>query len=191
MRGALLVAGTTSDAGKSALAAGLCRWLARQGVKVAPFKAQNMSLNSVVTQDGGEIGRAQAMQAAAAGIEPEAAMNPVLLKPGSETRSQVVLLGKPVAETGALDYQELKPTLEAAVAVSLADLRRRFDVVICEGAGSPAEINLRHRDIANMGLARAAGLPVVVVGDIDRGGILAAMYGTLAVLEPADQRHIA
>jgi adenosylcobyric acid synthase len=191
VKGALLVAGTSSDAGKSVLVAGLCRWLTRQGVRVAPFKAQNMALNSAVTADGAEIGRAQAMQAAAAGVAPEAAMNPVLLKPGSETRSQVVLLGKPVAETGALDYQELKPALEAAVAASLADLRRRFDVVICEGAGSPAEINLRHRDIANMGLARAADLPVIVVGDIDRGGLLAALYGTLAVLEPADQRHIA
>jgi len=191
VKGALLVAGTSSDAGKSVLVAGLCRWLAGQGVRVAPFKAQNMALNSAVTADGAEIGRAQAMQAAAARVEPEAAMNPVLLKPGSETRSQVVLLGKPVGETGALDYQDLKPMLESAVAESLADLRRRFDVVVCEGAGSPAEINLRHRDIANMGLARAAGLPVIVVGDIDRGGLLAAMYGTLAVLEPADQRHIA
>ncbi len=191
VKGALLVAGTSSDAGKSVVVAGLCRWLARQGVKVAPFKAQNMALNSAVTADGAEIGRGQAMQAAAAGVEPEAAMNPVLLKPGSDTRSQVVLLGQPVAEAGALDYQDLKPMLEHAAADSLADLRRRFDVVICEGAGSPAEINLRHRDIANMGLARAAGLPVVVVGDIDRGGILAAMYGTLAVLEPADQALIA
>jgi adenosylcobyric acid synthase len=189
--GALLVAGTSSDAGKSVLVAGLCRWLARQGVSVAPFKAQNMALNSAVTADGAEIGRAQAMQAAAAGIEPEAAMNPVLLKPGSETRSQVVLLGQPVADVGALDYQSLKPMLQEAVSTSLTDLRRRFDVVICEGAGSPAEINLRDRDLANMGLARAAGLPVVVVGDIDRGGLLAAMYGTLAVLEPADQRLIA
>jgi len=191
VKGALLVAGTSSDAGKSVLVAGLCRWLARQGVRVAPFKAQNMALNSAVTADCAEIGRAQAMQAAAAGVEPEAAMNPVLLKPGSDTRSQVVLLGQPVAEAGALDYQELKPVLQAAVADSLADLRRRFDVVICEGAGSPAEINLRDRDIANMGLARAADLPVIVVGDIDRGGVLAAMYGTLAVLDPADQRHIA
>ncbi len=191
MKGALLVAGTSSDAGKTVLVAGLCRWLAKQGVRVAPFKAQNMALNSAVTPDGAEIGRAQAMQAAAACVEPEAAMNPVLLKPGSETRSQVVLLGKPVAETGALDYQDLKPMLAQAVAASLADLRRRFDVVLCEGAGSPAEINLRHRDIANMGLARAADLPVIVVGDIDRGGLLAALYGTLAVLEPADQRHIA
>ena len=191
MKGALLVAGTSSDAGKTVLVAGLCRWLARRGVRVAPFTAQNMALNSAVTADGAEIGRAQAVQAAAAGVEPEAAMNPVLLKPGSETRSQVVLLGRPVAETGALDYQELKPMLAEAVAASIADLRRRFDVVICEGAGSPAEINLRQRDIANMGLARSADLPVIVVGDIDRGGILAAMYGTLAVLDPADQRHIA
>jgi len=191
VKGALLVAGTSSDVGKSVLVASLCRWLARQGVRVAPFKAQNMALNSAVTADGAEIGRAQAMQAAAACVEPEAAMNPVLLKPGSDTRSQVMLLGQPVAETGALDYQELKPMLQAAVAESLADLRRRFDVVICEGAGSPAEINLRHRDIANMGLARAADLPVIVVGDIDRGGLLAALYGTLAVLDPADQRHIA
>ena len=191
MKGALLVAGTSSDAGKSVMVAGLCRWLSRQGVRVAPFKAQNMALNSAVTADGAEIGRAQAMQAAAAGSEPEAAMNPVLLKPGSETRSQVVLLGQPIGETGALDYQDLKPMLQDAVTASLADLRRRFDVVLCEGAGSPAEINLRHRDIANMGLARAADLPVIVVGDIDRGGLLAALYGTLAVLDPADQRHIA
>ena len=191
LSGALLVAGTTSDAGKSVLVAGLCRWLARQGVRVAPFKAQNMALNSAVTADGSEIGRAQVMQAAAAGIEPEAAMNPVLLKPGSDTRSQVVLLGQPAGEAGALDYQDLKPMLAEAVTASLADLRRRFDVVICEGAGSPAEINLRHRDLANMGLARAASLPVVVVGDIDRGGLLAALFGTLAVLEPADQRLIA
>ena len=189
--GALLVAGTSSDAGKSVLVAGLCRWLARQGVTVAPFKAQNMALNSAVTADGAEIGRAQAMQAAAAGIEPEAAMNPVLLKPGSDTRSQVVLLGRAVGDAGALDYQDLKPRLETAVTGSLADLRRRFDVVICEGAGSPAEINLRDRDLANMGLARTAALPVVVVGDIDRGGLFAAMFGTLAVLEPADQRLIA
>jgi adenosylcobyric acid synthase len=191
LKGALLVAGTTSDAGKSVVTAGLCRWLARQGVRVAPFKAQNMALNSAVTIDGAEVGRAQAMQAAAAGIEPEAIMNPVLLKPGSDTHSQVVLLGQPIAEVGALDYHELKPRLESVVQESLATLRARFDVVICEGAGSPAEINLRHRDITNMGLARGANLPVVVVGDIDRGGLFAALYGTLAVLEPDDQRLIA
>ncbi|HVU91585.1 MAG TPA: cobyric acid synthase [Jatrophihabitans sp.] len=191
MRGALLVAGTTSDAGKSVLTAGICRWLVRQGVRVAPFKAQNMALNSYVTADGAEIGRAQAMQALAARVEPEAAMNPVLLKPGSDTSAQVVVLGRPMGETGALDYADLKPRLEPVVADALAGLRDRFDVIICEGAGSPAEINLRDRDLANLGLARAADLPVIVVGDIDRGGVLAAMFGTLAVLAPDDQRLIA
>lgn len=187
MSGALLIAGTTSDAGKSVVTAGICRWLAREGVRVAPFKAQNMSLNSMVTSDGSEIGRAQAMQAAAAGVEPEAAMNPVLLKPGSDNSSQVVLLGKPVTEVNAMNYREIKPRLFETVLESLADLRRRFDVVICEGAGSPTEINLRDRDIANMGLARAANLPVLVVGDIDRGGLFAALYGTVALLDREDQ----
>ncbi|MDP9432777.1 MAG: cobyric acid synthase [Actinomycetota bacterium] len=191
MRGALLVAGTTSDAGKSVLTAGLCRWLSRRGVRVAPFKAQNMSLNSMVTPGGAEIGRAQVMQAAAAGVEPEAAMNPVLLKPGSDRRSQLIVLGRPVAEVDAMSYRSHKPALLQVALDSLADLRRRFDVVICEGAGSPAEINLRDTDIANMGLARAAGLPVLVVGDIDRGGVFAALYGTVALLEPADQALIA
>ena len=190
LKGALLVAGTTSDAGKSVVTAGICRWLARQGVSVAPFKAQNMSLNSFVTADGAEIGRAQAMQAAAAGTEPEAAMNPVLLKPGSDSRSQVVVLGRPVAEVGALDYHERKPALLRIALDCLADLRSRYDVVVCEGAGSPAEINLRDRDLANMGLATAASLPVVVVGDIDRGGVFASMFGTLALLSAEDQRHI-
>src|SRR3954469_4243695 len=160
MRGALLVAGTTSDAGKSVLVAGICRWLARQGISVAPFKAQNMSLNSFVTRGGAEIGRAQAMQARAARVEPEAAMNPVLLKPGSDRTSQVVLMGKPYADAGALDYGHLTPHLLPVVLDALADLRSRFEVVICEGAGSPTEINLRHRDITNLGLARPAGLPV-------------------------------
>ncbi len=187
MSGALLVAGTTSDAGKSVLTAGLCRWLAREGVRVAPFKAQNMSLNSAVTADGAEIGRAQAMQAAAAGVEPEAAMNPVLLKPGSDQTSQVVLLGKPYADVSAMTYRTHKAALLEIALECLADLRRRYDVVICEGAGSPAEINLRATDIANMGLARAAGLPVLVVGDINPGGVFAALFGTLALLSPQDQ----
>ena len=190
MRGTLLVAGTGSDAGKSVLVAGLCRWLARQGVKVAPFKAQNMSLNSFVTLDGAEIGRAQAMQAAAAGIEPTADMNPVLLKPGSDRRSQVVVLGHPEAEADAVGYRAHAPRLRQVALDSLTRLRDAYDVVICEGAGSPAEINLRDTDVANMGLARAAGLPVIVVGDIDRGGVFAAMYGTLALLSPADQALI-
>ena len=187
----LLVAGTTSDAGKSVVTAGICRWLARRGVKVAPFKAQNMSLNSVVTRDGGEIGRAQAMQAAAAGIEPEAAMNPVLLKPGGAGRSQVMVLGEPLAEAGARSYPSLKPQLAGTVLASLTSLADRFDVVVCEGAGSPAEINLREHDLANMGLARAAGLPVIVVADIDRGGALAGLFGTLALLSREDQALVA
>ncbi|MGY1689270.1 cobyric acid synthase [Geodermatophilus sp. SYSU D01105] len=189
--GALLVAGTTSDAGKSVVTAGICRWLVRQGVSVAPFKAQNMSNNSMVTPDGAEIGRAQVVQAAAARVEPEAAMNPVLLKPGGEDSSQVVVLGRPVAEVTALSYRPMKAALLEQVLASLADLRARFDVVVCEGAGSPTEINLRADDIANMGLATAAGLPVVVVGDIDRGGLFPALYGTVALMPPADQRLVA
>ena len=187
MRGGLLVAGTTSDAGKSVLTAGLCRWLARQGVRVAPFKAQNMSLNSYVTPDGAEIGRAQAMQAVAAGIEPDARMNPVLLKPGSDTRTHIIVLGQPRGDVGAAGYRTHARDLLKVALDSLENLRAEYDVVICEGAGSPAEINLRDTDIANMGLARAARLPVVVVGDIDRGGVFAALYGTLALLDPADQ----
>ena len=189
--GALLVCGTASDAGKSLVTAGICRSLARRGVRVAPFKAQNMSNNSAVTASGAEIGRAQAMQAAACGIEPEAAMNPVLIKPAGETSSQVLLMGTPYAEATARSYQGLAGTLRQPVLDALDSLRARFDVVICEGAGSPAEINLRERDLANMGLARAAGLPVLLVGDIDRGGVFASLIGTLAVLDAEDQRHIA
>jgi adenosylcobyric acid synthase len=191
--GALLVAGTTSDAGKSVVTAGLCRWLARQGVSVAPFKAQNMSLNSFVTRAGAEIGRAQAAQAAACGIEPEAVMNPVLLKPGSDTGSQLIVLGKAVAEIDAAAYWRSgrQQSLLHVVLAAFRELADRFDVVICEGAGSPAEINLRDSDIVNLGFARAAGVPAVLVGDIDRGGVFAAFVGTLAVLEPADQALIA
>jgi adenosylcobyric acid synthase len=191
MRGALLVCGTHSDAGKSVLVAGICRWLHRQGVSVAPFKAQNMSLNSVVTLDGGEVGRAQAVQAAAAGLEPETAMNPVLIKPSGERHSQVIVMGQPYADADARSYAALKPQLRPIVAAALADLRSRHDVVICEGAGSPAEINLRADDLTNLGLAREAGLPVLIVADIDRGGVFASLFGTLALLEPADQAHVA
>jgi adenosylcobyric acid synthase len=191
MNGALLVCGTHSDAGKSVVTAGICRWLHRQGVSVAPFKAQNMALNSVVAIDGSEIGRAQAVQAAAAGVEPEAAMNPILIKPSGERHSQVVVMGKAYADADARSYQELKHELEPVVAQALASLRERFDVVVCEGAGSPAEINLRHADLTNMGLARRAGLPVLVVGDIDRGGVFASLFGTLALLSTQDQAHVA
>ncbi|BDT96814.1 cobyric acid synthase [Nocardia sputorum] len=190
MKGALLVAGTTSDAGKSVVVAGICRMLARRGVRVAPFKAQNMSNNSVVTLDGGEIGRAQALQAQACGLEPSVRFNPVLLKPGSDRRSQLVVRGKAVGTVGAEDYFRHRRELREVVAAELAALRAEFDVVVCEGAGSPAEINLRATDLANMGLARAAELPVLLVGDIDRGGVLAHLFGTVAILEPEDQRLI-
>lgn len=191
LQGALLVAGTTSDAGKSVLVAGLCRMLARRGVRVAPFKAQNMSNNSVVTLDGGEIGRAQALQARACGLQPSVRFNPVLLKPGSDRTSQLVVRGRAVTSVGARDYIEHRDWLRGIVADELAALREEFDVVVCEGAGSPAEINLRATDLANMGLAHAANLPVIVIGDIDRGGVLAHLFGTLAVLSPEDQALIA
>ncbi|WP_229403462.1 cobyric acid synthase [Micromonospora okii] len=195
MSGGLLVAGTTSDAGKSVLTAGICRWLRRRGVRVAPFKAQNMSNNSAVVVGpdgrGGEIGRAQAMQAAACGIAPDLRFNPVLLKPGSELSSQVVLLGEAVETLAAGNYHALRPRLAEAAFGALAELRGEYDVVVCEGAGSPAEINLRAGDYVNMGLARHAGLPTIVVGDIDRGGVFASMFGTLALLDPADQALLA
>ncbi|WP_431926800.1 cobyric acid synthase [Micromonospora wenchangensis] len=195
MSGGLLVAGTTSDAGKSVLTAGICRWLHRAGVAVAPFKAQNMSNNSAVVVGpdgrGGEIGRAQAMQAAACGLVPDLRFNPVLLKPGSDLASQVVLLGEAVDTVTAGNFRALRPKLAETAYAALAELRTTYDVVICEGAGSPAEINLRAGDYVNMGLARHAGLPTIVVGDIDRGGVFASMFGTVALLDPADQALIA
>ena len=191
MSGALLVAGTSSDAGKSMVVAGLCRLLARKGITVAPFKAQNMSNNSAVTVEGGEIGRAQAMQARAAGLAPSVRFNPILLKPGSDRTSQLVVRGRVTGSVAAGDYIHHRDRLADVVTDELAQLRTEFDAVICEGAGSPAEINLRATDLANMGLARAANLPVVLVGDIDRGGLLAHLFGTVAVLAPEDQALIA
>ena len=184
-----MVCGTTSDAGKSHVTSGLCRLLSRRGIKVAPFKAQNMALNSFVTSTGHEIGRAQAAQARAARVEPEVAMNPILLKPTSDRTSQVVVRGEPWAQLGAAEYHARKPELLALVLEDLADLRSRFDVVICEGAGSPAEINLLEHDIVNLRVAHDAGLPAIVVGDIDRGGVFAALFGTVALL-PARYRHL-
>ena len=190
MRG-LLIAGTTSDAGKSLVTAAACRLLARNGVKVAPFKSQNMSNNSMVCAgpDGGgaEIGRAQWLQAVAAGAEPEAAMNPVLLKPGSDRRSHIVLMGQPAGTLESGEFATGRRHLAAAAFDAFRDLAGRYDVVLAEGAGSPAEVNLRAGDYVNMGLAREFGLPVVVVGDIDRGGVLAAMFGTLGLLDAEDQ----
>lgn len=191
----LLVAGTTSDAGKSIVTTGLCRAFARRGVRVTPYKAQNMSNNSMVCEaaDGtpAEIGRAQWVQALAAGVDPDPTMNPVLLKPGSDRRSHVVVMGQPAGEVSATDWQTGRRHLARAAHEAYDDLASRFDVVVAEGAGSPAEINLRSSDYVNMGLARHADLPTVVVGDIDRGGVFAAMLGTVALLEPEDQRLIA
>jgi len=194
MSGALLVAGMTSDAGKSVLTTGLCRAFARRGIRVAPFKAQNMSNNSMVVAgpDGepGEIGRAQWVQALAAGVEPEVAMNPVLLKPGSDRRSHVVRMGRPDGEVSARDWHEGRARLAQTAFAAFDDLRARFDLVVAEGAGSPAEINLRATDYVNMGLARHGDVPTIVVGDIDRGGWFASAYGTLMLLDPDDQRLV-
>ncbi len=185
----LMVCGTTSDAGKSLVVTGLCRLAARRGVRVAPFKAQNMALNSDVTVEGGEIGRAQAAQASAAGVAPEVAMNPILLKPTGERTSQVVVRGRPWAVLTAAEYHQAKPALLEVVLESLRDLRSRFDLVICEGAGSPAEINLLDHDIVNLRVAAEAGLQALLVGDIDRGGVFAAFAGTLVLL-PDDLRPL-
>ncbi|MEM8870672.1 MAG: cobyric acid synthase [Pseudomonadota bacterium] len=188
---AVMLQGSGSNVGKSMLAAGLCRAAVRRGLTVRPFKPQNMSNNAAVTVDGGEIGRAQALQALACGVEPHTDMNPVLLKPETETGSQVVVQGKRVATVRAQAYAALKPKLLAPVTESFARLKATCDLVIVEGAGSPAEVNLRPGDIANMGFARATGTPVLLVGDIDRGGVIAQIVGTQAVLEPGDAKMIA
>jgi adenosylcobyric acid synthase len=182
LRGGLMVCGTTSDAGKSRMVTGLCRALARRGVRVAPFKAQNMALNSFVTPSGHEIGRAQGVQALAAGVDPEVDMNPILLKPSSDRTSQVIVGGVPTGHLDAVAYHAAKPGLRATVLAALERLRARFDVVVLEGAGSPAEINLLDGDLVNLWLARAAGIPAVVVGDIERGGVFASLFGTVALL---------
>ncbi|HWH99185.1 MAG TPA: cobyric acid synthase [Propionibacteriaceae bacterium] len=186
----LLIAGTSSDAGKSLVTTGLCRLLARRGVAVAPFKAQNMSNNSMVCSDGSEIGRAQYLQAQAAGVEAESAMNPVLLKPASDGQAFVVLRGRPYGTLMAGQYADGRAELAEAAFAAYEELAARFDVIISEGAGSPAEINLRSGDYVNLGLARRFQLPVVVVGDIDRGGVFASLYGTVELLEPADRALI-
>lgn len=187
----LMVQGTTSDAGKTTVVAALCRWLARQGVSVAPFKPQNMALNSAVTVDGGEIGRSTALQALACGLEPHSDMNPVLLKPQSDCGAQVILRGKVHGNMDALDYHAYKAEAMNSVMASWRALSTRFDVVIAEGAGSPAEINLRANDIANMGFAEAADCPVLLVGDIDKGGVFAQLVGTLALISDSEQARTA
>jgi adenosylcobyric acid synthase len=187
---ALMIQGASSDAGKSTLVAGLCRVLRRQGVRVAPFKPQNMSLNSAVTADGGEIGRAQALQAQAAGIAATIDMNPVLLKPESDTHAQVIVHGRAIGPMGAGDYHDYKRVAREAVLVSYRRLQASYDTVIVEGAGSPAEINLRAGDIANMGFAEAVDCPVVLIADIDRGGVFAHLVGTLALLSHSEQSRV-
>ncbi|WP_423207024.1 cobyric acid synthase [Paracoccus yeei] len=187
---ALMIQGTGSNVGKSLLVAGLCRAARLRGISVAPFKPQNMSNNAAVTAEGGEIGRAQALQARAAGLEPSVHMNPVLLKPETDRAAQVVVQGRAMARAQAADYGALRAGLMAAVLDSFGRLASVHELVLVEGAGSPAEVNLRPRDIANMGFARAAGVPVVLAGDIDRGGVIAQIVGTQAVLEPGDAAMI-
>ena len=186
----LMVQGTTSDAGKTTLVAGLARWLARNGRRVAPFKPQNMALNSAVTDDGGEIGRAQALQALAAGIAPHTDFNPVLLKPTTDMGAQVIIHGKVVSSLSARAYHDYKTTAMRAVMASWQRLVANYDTVLVEGAGSPAEINLRDRDIANMGFAEAADCPVILVADIDRGGVFAHLVGTLELLSASEQARV-
>ena len=180
--GAVMLQGTGSDVGKSVLVAGLCRALVRRGLRVLPFKPQNMSNNAAVTSDGGEIGRAQALQAVACKVEPHTDMNPVLLKPQADRTSQLIVHGRVRGTIGAGNFRQARGALLGEVLASYDRLRSACDIVVVEGAGSPAEINLRAGDIANMGFARAVGVPVVLVGDIDRGGVIAAIVGTRTII---------
>jgi adenosylcobyric acid synthase len=186
----LLVCGTASNAGKTTVVAALCRLLARRGVRVAPYKAQNMSLNSAVTDDGREIARAQFLQAEAAGVVAEAAMNPILVKPGTDRRAHLVVSGEPAGDLDAMDYLQNRDDLRQVAVDAYRHLAAKYDVILCEGAGSAAEINLREHDLANLGLAQAVDIPVVLVADIDRGGAFASCIGTLACLDGADRARV-
>lgn len=186
----LMIQGTASDVGKSVLVAGLCRVFSQDGYRCAPFKAQNMALNSGITEDGKEMGRAQIFQAEAAGIVPDVRMNPVLLKPTSDRKSQVILLGKVACNMDAVEYHNYKPQLQGTIAQCYESLASEYEIIVLEGAGSPAEINLRDRDIVNMGMAELIDAPVVLVADIDRGGVFASIYGTLALLTPEEKARV-
>ena len=190
MAKSIMIQGTMSNAGKSLLCAGLCRIFRQDGYRTAPFKSQNMALNSFVTQDGLEMGRAQAVQAEAAGLAPDVRMNPILLKPTSDVGSQVIVGGKPIGTMPAREYFQYKKRLIPAVLEAYGSLAAENDIIVLEGAGSPAEINLKAEDIVNMGMAQMARAPVLLAGDIDRGGVFASLYGTVALLEPAERRRI-
>ena len=186
----IMVQGTMSSAGKSLLAAGLCRIFKQDGLRCAPFKSQNMALNSFITKDGLEMGRAQVMQAQAAGVEPDVRMNPILLKPTGDTGSQVIVNGEVLGQMSAADYFRMKKTLIPHILKAYDELAAQYDVIVLEGAGSPAEINLKVDDIVNMGLAKLVNAPVLLAGDIDRGGVFAQLYGTVALLEPEERARV-
>ena len=190
MAKAIMIQATASNAGKSLLAAGLCRIFRQDGYRVAPFKSQNMALNSFITENGLEMGRAQAVQAQAAGIAPDVRMNPILLKPTNDTGSQVIVNGVPRGMMGAVEYFRHKKALIPEIMQAYNALSEQFDIIVIEGAGSPAEINLKQDDFVNMGMARLAGAPVLLAGDIDRGGVFASLYGTVKLLEPEEQARI-
>ena len=186
----IMIQGTMSNAGKSLLCAGLCRILRQDGYRVAPFKSQNMALNSFITKDGGEMGRAQVVQAEAAGIEPDVRMNPILLKPTTDVGSQVIVAGQVQGNMRAMEYYRRKPEYIPAILEAYNSLASEYDIIVIEGAGSPAEINLKQEDIVNMGLAKLVDAPVLLVGDIDRGGVFAQLYGTVALLEEDERKRI-
>ena len=190
MAKAIMIQGTMSSAGKSLVNAGLCRIFKQDGYRVAPFKSQNMALNSYITKEGLEMGRAQVVQAESAGIEPSVLMNPILLKPTSDTGSQVIVNGEVYASMDAQNYYDIKPKLRGIVEEAYDKLAKSYDIIVIEGAGSPAEINLKHDDIVNMGMAKIADAPVLLVGDIDRGGVFASLYGTLALLEEDERTRV-
>ena len=190
MAKAIMIQGTASNAGKSLLCAGLCRIFAQDGYKVAPFKSQNMALNSAITADGFEMGRAQVVQAQAAGVEPSVDMNPILLKPTSNVGSQVIVCGVPRCTMGAADYYRYKKELLPDIMAAYRRLDETYDIIVIEGAGSPAEINLKEDDFVNMGMAKLADAPVLLAGDIDRGGVFASLYGTVKLLDEEEQDRI-